>query len=104
MKIDLILMLKILVLEIIYFFGMFFILLFFFFGYFGSGAGASSAMAIKCGIVADYFLIFPPLLFNLYKIIKLYNNQFAKAMTYLIAEIIMISFFAYQYLYGLIGS
>ena len=101
MKSNLILLIKIIIFEIVYFFSILFFFIFLLFGYFGSGAGATSPAALTCGIIANYILIAPPLLFNIYKIFKLYKNQFAKSMMYLIAEIILIPFFVYEYLTGL---
>ena len=96
MKINFILLLKILILEIAYYYLMLFILIFSLFLYFGSGAGASSPTANICGVIAGYILVVPTILFNLYIMIKLYKKSFTDFMSFLIAEIIMVIFFAYQ--------
>ena len=104
MKINLFLLLKVVTFELIYFFVTFLITVLILFEYFGSGAGSSRTAAIASGILDNYIIIFPPLLFNFYKIFKLYKNQFEKAMTYLIAEIVMIIFFVYMHFIEFIGT
>lgn len=102
MKINYILLLKILILEIIYTIVLFWFLIFSLFGYFGSGAGASSPTAEKCELIANYLLVIPLLSFNLYKIFKLYKKQFANSMSYLIAEVFMICWAVYEVYTGFI--
>lgn len=97
MKINYLLLLKIVIVEIIYIYAVFFIALFSLFLYFGSGVGASSPQALLWGKIATYTIILPPILFNLYKIIKYRkSNQFEKCNSYIVAEILIALFLSYQ--------
>jgi len=101
LKINYNLLLKIITLEIVYSVTFFFASFFFLWDYFGEGAGAESSLAILCGEIANYIIIIPPIIFNLYKMIKSIGKQ--NFSTYLSAEIIIILLFIFAYYKGFIG-
>ncbi len=103
MKIDYLLLVKILIVEIIYVVAMFFILLFIGYGFFCCGASESQASIIFDKLII-YLLAVPPIVFNLYKIFNLHKYQQAKSISYLIAEIVMILFFGYLIYSQILGS
>lgn len=102
MKIDYKLLLKIIALEITYSVVMFFALFFFLWGHFGEGAGAESPQAIFGGKIATCIILFPPIIFNFYKMFA--PNRKQNLLTYLSAEIIIVLLFSYSYYKGFIGS
>jgi hypothetical protein len=101
LKINYSLLLKIITLEIIYSVVLFFVSFFFLWGYFGEGAGSESSTAILCEKIATYIILFPPIVFNLFKMIKSNNKQ--NFLTYSSAEFIIILFFICAYYKGFIG-
>ena len=104
MKLNLLLLLKIVMTELVFYISMFVILIFLLFFIFGSGAGAESPNAYLLGTSATYIIILTPLLFNLYQIIKYRTIQPIKSVTYLIAEIVMILFVIIMYYFDYIGT
>ena len=103
MKINYLLLLKILIIEIIYVVAMFFILGFIGYGLFCCGGEVSQA-SITYNMIGIYILAVPPILFNLYKIFKLNRTQHANSISYVIVEIIMVLLFGYLIYNDMLGS
>ncbi|WP_284651934.1 hypothetical protein [Flavobacterium terrisoli] len=99
MKIDFELLVKVIFLEIFYSVVLFFASFLFLWGYFGEGAGSMSPTALLWGRISIYIVLFPPIIFNLYKNFKEFNTNF---ITYLLAEISILLFFSYSYFKGFI--
>jgi hypothetical protein len=104
MKTNYILLLKVIILEIIYFYTMFFVCLFSLFLYFGSGASASSSKAILTGnIIMITFIIFP-ILYNFRKMILLKKaNKEYDFNSYFLAQILLFIFILYHIKIGFIS-
>ena len=102
MKINYLLLLKIVALEIIYSVALFFASFFFLWNYFGEGAGAESYRALLWGKIAMYIVVFPPIVFNLYKMLNFKKEAKQNFITYFIAEFIIVLFFVFGYSHGFI--
>jgi hypothetical protein len=84
---------------------MFFILGIILFLTYGSGAGASSEKAILSGKIAIYFAIFPPIIYNIFKMY--FYKKLGKADKFnsnLITGIFMSIFVIFHYYIGFLGS
>lgn len=98
MKRNIFFILKVLSIEIIYFFMMFFIFGIYLFLYFGSGAGSISSNAQFANNFGTWFIIISPIVFNLYMIfLSLKTKDIEKKNRYIIIQIIFIIFIIYQY-------
>ena len=97
-KLNFKLLIKLLIVEIIYFYGTLFILILIFFMNFGSGAGASSRKAILFGEIGIYFVVFPPILYNIFKMYYYKKTEkFKEFNSNLITGIFMIIIVIYNY-------
>ena len=104
MKTNYILFLKVIILEIIYFYSMFFVCLFSLFLYFGSGASASSSKAILTGNIITIAFITIPILYNFRKMILLKKaNKGYDFNSYLLAQILLFIFILYHFKIGFIS-
>jgi hypothetical protein len=97
----LLVVLKVLTLEIVYFYALYFILSTGFFLYYGSGAGSSSPDALLAGDIATLFLVSSPLLFNFYKVYTFGTKKVEEQFYgYAIIQILFVLFLVYQYIFG----
>jgi hypothetical protein len=104
MKTNYILLLKVIILEIIYFYTMFFVSLFSLFLYFGSGASASSSKAILTGNIITIAFTSIPILYNFRKVILLKKaNKVYDFNSYLLAQILLFIFILYHFNIGFIS-
>ena len=101
MKINYLLLLKIVALEISYSVVFFFVSFFALWGYFGEGAGAESPRALLCGQIATCIVLFPPIIFNIYKMFTPNGKQYS--LTYLGAQIVIVLLFFCAYYKGFIA-
>lgn len=105
MKLNLTLLIKLIILEILYFYTAFFGLGLFLFLNFGSGAGASSEKAILFGKIAIYFVVFPPILYTIFKMYSYKKKgKISESNSNLIAGILIAIFITYNYYSGFLGS
>ncbi|CAM4096503.1 hypothetical protein FLJU110815_16610 [Flavobacterium jumunjinense] len=75
-----------------------FLAILFHFLYFGSGAGASSNLAIVVGYILFFFCVLPPMLFNIYKIYSYRKiNELIKWNSYLVSLVLVTIFMIYQF-------
>jgi|APEBP8051072210_1049370.scaffolds.fasta_scaffold00152_29 hypothetical protein len=95
MKIDYKILFVSILVEVAYSIILFFIFLFTLWGIFGEGAGAETNTAIICGDIAIWLIISPPIIYNFYKMIKEYKQNF---ITFLVAQIIIITFFCLTFI------
>jgi amino acid transporter len=97
MNFNLTLLVKILLLETLYFVALYFILIFAFFLYFGSGSGASSSTAEVVSTVAITVITVIPIIFNSYKIVELKKVNAGDSYAYLISTVILILVFMWLF-------
>lgn len=97
-KIDFLLLAKVVLMSMVYFYGMIFLSILFHFLYFGSGAGASRNFAIVVSKILFFFCVLPPMLFIFYKADRCKkSSQLIKFNSYLISGVLITFFMIFQF-------
>jgi hypothetical protein len=97
-EIDFLLLAKVVLVSMAYFYLMLFLSNLFCFLYFGSGAGASSNFAILVSYILFYFCVLSPMIFILYKTYSYRKtNQLIKFNSYLVSSILITLLMIYQF-------